>query len=53
MKNVLAKIAANKNVVIKRTLIIGGTIVGLALTAGLVSRIAATDEDVLDAPIAE
>lgn len=53
MKNVLTKIAENKNVIIKRSLIIGGTVVGLALTAGLISKISNTDADDLVEAVAE
>lgn len=45
MKNVLAKIAENKNVIIKRTLIIGGTVAGLVLAAALAKKIADGDVD--------
>lgn len=37
-KTVMAKLTANKNVILKRSLIIAGTVVGIALTAGLIAK---------------
>ncbi len=37
MKSVVANVAANKKEIIKKTLIIAGSVVGLALTAGLIA----------------
>jgi len=34
----MASVAANKKTIIKRTLIVAGTVVGIALTAGLVVK---------------
>lgn len=41
VKTVMANVAANKKVIIKRTLIVAGTVVGIALTAGLIANRAA------------
>lgn len=38
VKTVMASVAANKKTIIKRTLIVAGTVVGIALTAGLVVK---------------
>lgn len=37
MKTVVANVAANKKEIIKKTLIVAGSVVGLALTAGLIA----------------
>jgi hypothetical protein len=34
----MANVAANKKTIIKRTLIVAGTVVGIALTAGLIVK---------------
>lgn len=38
VKTVIANIAANKKTIIKRTLIVTGAVVGIALTAGLIAN---------------
>jgi hypothetical protein len=38
VKSVMASVAANKKTIIKRTLIVAGTVVGIALTAGIVAK---------------
>lgn len=38
VKTVMANVAANKKTIIKRTLIVAGTVVGIALTAGLIVK---------------
>lgn len=43
MKTVVANVAANKKDIIKKTLIVAGSVVGLALTAGLIAGKVAHD----------
>ena len=38
VKTVMANVAANKEIIIKRSLLIAGTVVGIALTAGLIAK---------------
>lgn len=45
---VMAKLTANKNVIIKRSLIIAGTVVGIVLTAGLIAKNKAALENALE-----
>jgi len=52
MKNVLNYIATNKKVIIRRGLIVAGTVVGLVVTAGLVAKFG-DDVDVLEVTTTE
>lgn len=38
MKNLITRIKENKETVIKRTVVVGATFLGIALTAGLIKR---------------
>lgn len=53
VKTVMEKLTANKDTLIKRSLIVAGAVVGIALTAGLIvknkSQIAIDLEPVIDA----
>lgn len=48
VKTVMAKVAANKEIIIKRSLIVAGTVVGIALTAGLIAKNKNAVEDALE-----
>ena len=48
MKNFVATIKANKNVIIKRTLIVGGTVAGLILASALLKKVDVLEEDVAE-----
>ena len=53
LKSMLQTVKDHKDTIIKKSLIIGGSVVGVALTAGLLSSADSSDDEVLEIELDE